>query len=262
MRWAEVREAGGSASVPRAPRDEPEAMRGRYFGQRLRELRETFGERTAGRGATDRRRMTAGTLLECMRQAGHSISLAAFSEIENGLTFPRDTSAFIDAVAACLQLTDDETRDLEAALAHDLIYARLGERGVAALAPRALEQLTPRRPSIFGIVLRMCREQARVTCEQLARCLLVNGLPLGTEASAQDSEAIIAADRVALLAARIARIETAAIHEQWPLECTETEFIARVATCLPAQLFADMQLARAQAIDLWARESRSEIAGS
>jgi hypothetical protein len=39
------------------------------------------------------------------------------------------------------------------------------------------------------------------------------------------------------------------------------EFLARVAQCLPAQLFAEKQLVLAQAIDELARESRAEIAG-
>ncbi len=101
-----------------------------YFGRRLRALRETYVERT-GRGSSGgpilRTRVSALALIQCLEQAGYSISSGAFSEIENGLSIPRDSSHFLEAICACLQVGRDDQEDLIKRLAYDVLYARLGE---------------------------------------------------------------------------------------------------------------------------------------
>jgi hypothetical protein len=104
--------------------------RSNYFGRQLRALRETYVERT-GRGSASgpmlRTRVSALALIQCLEQAGYPISSGAFSEIENGLSIPRDAPQFVESVCACLQVTKDDKQDLIDRLAYDVLYARLGE---------------------------------------------------------------------------------------------------------------------------------------
>jgi hypothetical protein len=108
-------------------REEPE--RRRFFGARLRELRETYAERISSGGSAMpllRARPTASALIDCMREnRGFSISAAAYNEIENGLNVPRDAVGFLDAVAVCLRLDDADKADLARRLAFDLLSSRL-----------------------------------------------------------------------------------------------------------------------------------------
>lgn len=106
-----------------------EPVRRPYFGKRLRELRENYAQRInpGGTGLPVLRATPSATaLIECMRrQCNFSISGAAYSEVENGLNVPRDARGFLDAVATCLRLTDEEKHDLARRLAYDLVWARL-----------------------------------------------------------------------------------------------------------------------------------------
>jgi hypothetical protein len=115
------------------------AHRTDYFGRQLRRLRETYVERT-GRGSSSapmlRTRVSALALIQCLQQAGYSISSGAFSEIENGLSIPRDAPEFLAAVSTCLQLTDDEQTDLRERLIYDVAYARLGDLIAPFLQPK------------------------------------------------------------------------------------------------------------------------------
>lgn len=125
----------------RTPRGSGDFERRRYFGRRLRQLRENYSERIyAHTPASERPRMrpriTALALVECMQNSGTQISQAAFSDIENGINVPRDGGAFLEAITACLQLTDEEVRDLEMRLAHDILYPRLGPRTDELIKPR------------------------------------------------------------------------------------------------------------------------------
>lgn len=80
--------------------------------------------------------VSASALLECMKkEQGFSISSAAYNEIETGLNVPRDATGFLDAVAVCLRLTEDEKRDLSKRLAYDLVWARLGKRTKDIIPP-------------------------------------------------------------------------------------------------------------------------------
>jgi hypothetical protein len=110
-----------------------------YFGRRLRELRESFVRRLSSGGAEVpyvRATVSASALIDCMkREQGFSISSAAYNEIENGLNMPRDTTGFLDAVAACLRLNEDEKRDLSKRLAYDLVWARLRDRTDEVIPP-------------------------------------------------------------------------------------------------------------------------------
>jgi hypothetical protein len=70
-----------------------------------------------------------------MSELGYSMSVAAYNEIENGLNIPRDAPRFLDVVAQCLLLSDDEKRDLERRMAYDILHARLGARADAIVPP-------------------------------------------------------------------------------------------------------------------------------
>lgn len=114
------------------PTGRHEIVRRPYFGRRLRELRETYAERINPAGARVsvlRATPSAQSLIDCMRDAaGFSISSAAYNEIENGLNVPRDAVGFLDAVAVCLRLSDEDKLDLTKRLAYDILWARLRER--------------------------------------------------------------------------------------------------------------------------------------
>ncbi len=104
--------------------------RSNYFGRQLRALRETYVERT-GRGSSTapmlRTRVSALALIQCLQQSGYSISSGAYSEIENGLSIPRDAPQFVEAVCACLRITGGDKQDLIRRLAYDVLSARIGE---------------------------------------------------------------------------------------------------------------------------------------
>jgi hypothetical protein len=116
-----------------------EPARRPYFGRRLKELRETFLSRitVGGRENPLVRAPSTNRLVECLRSHGVSISTAAYNEIEQGFNVPRNAVPFLDGVAACLQLTEEDKRDLELRLAYDILWARLGE-----LADRLIPQHT------------------------------------------------------------------------------------------------------------------------
>jgi hypothetical protein len=110
-----------------------------YFGRGLRELRESFVRRLSSGGEDVpyvRATVSASALIDCMKkEQGFSISSAAYNEIENGLNVPRDATGFLDAVATCLRLTEDEKRDLSKRLAYDLVWARLGDGRTDEIIP-------------------------------------------------------------------------------------------------------------------------------
>ncbi len=119
--------------------------RRRYFGRGLRRLRDNYGERMSASDALApvlRAKISTNALVECMRRAGHSIGVAAFNEIENGLSVPREAQQFLAAVAICLRLAKEDVDDLELRLASDILYARLGERA-DELIERRLEWDAP-----------------------------------------------------------------------------------------------------------------------
>lgn len=115
----------------RKPRREASERRP-YFGRRLRELRETYAQRLhhgVAEAPVLRATVSASALIECMEREGtYMISSAAYNEIENGLNVPRDAQHFLDAVAKCLHLSEQEKQDLTRRLAYDLVWARLKDR--------------------------------------------------------------------------------------------------------------------------------------
>lgn len=100
------------------------------FGALLYYLRVTHLERV-GRGDPDtpikRVRYTQAALIACLEQSGYPISSGAYSEIEQGISVPRDPKRFIQAVTSCLRLNDDEHKQLVKQLAHDVVEAKLGK---------------------------------------------------------------------------------------------------------------------------------------
>ena len=102
-----------------------------HFGDVLRHYRETLAERIhyPGLSILPQMQVTATALLKCVEQsAGIVISHASYSEIENGLSLPRDPEAFLCAVAPCLAIEKDsmEWWTLVQYLSHGLIAQKLG----------------------------------------------------------------------------------------------------------------------------------------
>jgi hypothetical protein len=100
------------------------------FGDLLRALREAYPERVGRKRpgtAVGHMKLSAVGLIRCMERHGYVISPAAFSEIENNESIPKEPKGFLDAVVACLELSDDEIRDLTDILIHDIIRSKLGE---------------------------------------------------------------------------------------------------------------------------------------
>jgi hypothetical protein len=111
----------------------PKPIDGTYdhFGHVLRHYRETLSERIhrPGLNLLPQMQVTATALLKCVEQSkGLVISQASYSEIENGLSLPRDPEAFLNAVAPCLAIEEDsiEWWTLVQYLSHGLIAQKLG----------------------------------------------------------------------------------------------------------------------------------------
>lgn len=129
---AGLRRGGGCDMANGAPGGENRPRP--YFGARLRELRETYQQRLQrlhpeqDTGVLMRRPPSTSDLLYRMREEGYTMSIAAYNEIENGLNVPRDAPRFVDVVAKCLLLSQEEKQDLERRLAYAILYGRLGKR--------------------------------------------------------------------------------------------------------------------------------------
>jgi hypothetical protein len=101
-----------------------------HFGEALRHYRETYQDRIRQTNPDmPRIRITALALIDCMDRKGYSISSGAYSEIEAGISIPKDPQAFIVAAASCLAIpqgsADWETLHLQ--LAFDVLAKKLGE---------------------------------------------------------------------------------------------------------------------------------------
>jgi len=108
-----------------------------YFGRRLRELRTSYLSRISGgaQGPILKTTPSAHALVQCLQAQGVKISSAAYNEIETGLNVPRHAVDFLDAVARCLSLSNEEKSDLQRRLAYDILWARLRERTNDVLMP-------------------------------------------------------------------------------------------------------------------------------
>ncbi|HEY7781631.1 MAG TPA: hypothetical protein VIC85_15600 [Ktedonobacterales bacterium] len=106
------------------------ARRSGYFGRGLRLYRKGFGD-SFHRGTPDdpvvRSRVTSADLIDCLNRSGHPISQTAYSEIESGISLPRNPADFLRSVGRCLRLNDAEVEDLKHRLFYDVLYQRLGD---------------------------------------------------------------------------------------------------------------------------------------
>lgn len=100
------------------------------FGALVYYLRVTHLERV-GRKHPDqpirRVHLTQAALIACLEDAGYQISSGAYSEIEQGISIPRDPKRFIEALSIALDLNDDERRQLAQQVAYDVAKAKLGD---------------------------------------------------------------------------------------------------------------------------------------
>src|SRR5579884_1474293 len=102
----------------------------RGFGHLLREYRDSYGERmrTKFPGAP-RLKLTALALIQDLaEQYDYHLTSGAYSEIEQGLTLPRELHRFIEVVTACLLIEKGSVdyRRLVQQLAYDVVSWRAG----------------------------------------------------------------------------------------------------------------------------------------
>jgi len=112
-----------------------------HFGEALRYYRETYQERIS-RNNPDmpempRIRITALSLIGCMDRKGYSISSGAYSEIEAGISIPKDPRAFLEAATKCLAIEEnsDEWRALVQQLGYDIVAKKLGDEYTRLVFP-------------------------------------------------------------------------------------------------------------------------------
>ncbi len=102
----------------------------RAFGQMLREYRESYGERMRAKNPRlPRVRLTALALIENLEeQFDFHLTSGAYSEIEQGVTLPRELQRFVDAVTACLGIEKNslDYHRLIQQLAYDVVAWRVG----------------------------------------------------------------------------------------------------------------------------------------
>jgi hypothetical protein len=111
------------------------------FGHVLREYRETYGERMRQRNPDQRLprvKLTALSLIDHLaEQSDYHITSGTYSEIEKGITLPRDLGRFLEAVMLSLGI---ENRSLEyyrlmQQLAYDVVSWRVGEEFARQTVP-------------------------------------------------------------------------------------------------------------------------------
>lgn len=105
------------------------------FGTALRFYREHIADRIRKYvpGRLPDIQLTAKDVVSCMREAGYSISQAAYSDIEQGQYLPRDPEVFFATVVSCLALDQDspEYNNLMDHLAYDVLKQKLGAEKAA-----------------------------------------------------------------------------------------------------------------------------------
>ena len=199
----------------------------RGFGALLRELRLNYFSRIrpAHPGEpTPRMRLSALALIQCLEEAGYTISAAAYSEIEAGVNLPRDGEKFLAALSRCLRLENNEREILAQELGYDVMHGRLG------VLSEDFE-----RASHFGYALRKWRRQAGLSREALVVALADHGFtPPGAATAGQ-------------LAHRIAQMEAG---ERWPLaDDVRSAFIRACAEAFGTATAAGRELAIGMATD-------------
>ncbi len=109
-----------------------------HFGESLRYYRETYQERTNKNNPDmPRIRITALSLIGCMERRGYPISSGAYSEIESGISIPKDPRAFLEAAAKCLAIEEgsDDWRALVQQLGYDIVAKKLGPEYASFVFP-------------------------------------------------------------------------------------------------------------------------------
>jgi hypothetical protein len=101
-------------------------MEPRSFGQLLRSYRESYGDRMGlNRPGQAKIELKAQALINCLFEHGVRISAPSFSEIEKGVSLPREAQAFYEAASTCLALNPGESEVLLLALSRDILTNRL-----------------------------------------------------------------------------------------------------------------------------------------
>lgn len=229
----------------------------RYFGPKVRELREGYHARLAeNQNATllgKRAGLTASAVVDCLKHEGYVLSLPSYGEIEAGGNLPRDAARFLTIIERCLHLKPEERRDLEHRLAFDILRARLGDRASLVLSPPEAPARKPQHPAMLGVVLRDLRQTAGLTAETLAQALFDHGFTL-------NARELHVLERLRLspatyLAGQLVDVEQSALQAPWPFEMPPSEFITQVSSCLPEQLLAEERLRYALTLDDLARRA-------
>jgi hypothetical protein len=103
-------------------------MESKSFGELLRLYRESYGERVGlNKPGQPKIELKAQALINCLFEHGVKISAPSFSEIEKGVSLPREAQAFFDAASVCLSLTAGESEALLLALSRDILTNRLSQ---------------------------------------------------------------------------------------------------------------------------------------
>ena len=101
-------------------------MESKSFGELLRFYRESYGDRMGlNRPGQPKMELKAQALINCLFEHGVRISAPSFSEIEKGVSLPREAQAFFDAASICLALDPGESEALLLALSRDILTNRL-----------------------------------------------------------------------------------------------------------------------------------------
>ena len=116
-----------------------------HFGTMLRRLR-----RRVPQSATeeDRRRldshvMTVREVCSALHERGFRISAREYRDIEAGASLPANCAHFLDSIAECLSLSDEETEHLTLLLARDILRDVLGDELVDELLGPEPEAIPP-----------------------------------------------------------------------------------------------------------------------
>ncbi|MBF6592112.1 MAG: hypothetical protein IVW57_16505 [Ktedonobacterales bacterium] len=197
------------------------------FGGSLKYYRESYFARSTGRpqGAPGPRMyLSALALIECLKDNGYSLSSGAYSGIETGDSIPKDVPGFLEAVARCLALNEQEVLYLRQDLAFDLVESRVGRRAA---------KMVVQREATVGRELRTWRSYHGLTEPRLAACLMEHGFRESASMRAEE------------LAQRLSAIER---EEEWPFtEKLRASFVEACAECLGATAADDIAAALGRA---------------
>lgn len=99
------------------------------FGEQVRRLRRRhMEERRGGRARSEAWQVAA--MAACLARHGYDISRRHYRSLEAGETLPDDPIAFLEALALCLSLSNDEGMTLLRQVSYDIVRART-DAGIA-----------------------------------------------------------------------------------------------------------------------------------